>query len=102
MKNLYRALTLGSLVALSFHALPASAEEGMWLPTQLAARAEQMKSLGLELPAEQLADLSKAPLNAIVNLGGCSASLGAPGGKHAQHLCPASSAFHADVPSGSM
>ena len=74
MKTLRSALALGSLLALCLHALPAAAEEGMWLPTQLAARAEQMKSLGLELPAEQLADLAKAPLNAIVNLGGCSAS----------------------------
>jgi hypothetical protein len=74
MTKLHRALALGSLFALALPVSQAAADEGMWLPTQLAARAEQMKSLGLELPVEQLADLAQAPLNAIVNLGGCSAS----------------------------
>ena len=35
-------------------------------------------------------------------LGGCTTSLGTELGSRAQHLCPCSSAFHADVPSGSM
>ena len=35
-------------------------------------------------------------------LGVCSAALGVPGGKSTQRLCPLSSAFQADVPSGSM
>ena len=33
---------------------------------------------------------------------GCTTSFGTDGGKSAQHLWPLSSAFHADVPSGSM
>lgn len=74
MKLLRCAVSLGSLLVLQTAVATARAEEGMWLPSQLEARAEQLKALGLEMPVEQLADLSKAPLNAIVNLGGCSAS----------------------------
>jgi hypothetical protein len=60
MTKLHRALALGSLFALALPVSQAAADEGMWLPTQLAARAEQMKSLGLELPVEQLADLAQS------------------------------------------
>ena len=66
-----------SLLAL---AAPAAADEGMWLPSQMAEVAAQMKAAGAEVPPEQLADLTKAPMNAIVSLGGCSASFVSPQG----------------------
>jgi len=47
---------------------------GMWLPEQMPQQAEVLRSLGLEIPAAQLADRTKAPLGAMVSLGGCSAA----------------------------
>lgn len=61
-------------------ATPAFADEGMWLPSQMAEVAGQMKAAGAQVPPEQLADLSKAPMNAIASLGGCSASFVSPEG----------------------
>jgi hypothetical protein len=46
----------------------------MWLPQQLAPQAETLKKLGLALDPTQLGDPQKAPLGAVVSLGGCSAS----------------------------
>ncbi len=66
-----------SLLAL---AAPAAADEGMWLPSQMAEVAAKMKEAGAQVPPEQLADLTKAPMNAIVSLGGCSASFVSPQG----------------------
>jgi len=66
-----------SLLAL---AAPAVADEGMWLPSQMAEIAAKMKEAGAQVPPEQLADLTKAPMNAIVSLGGCSASFVSPQG----------------------
>lgn len=59
---------------------PAAADEGMWLPSQMAEVAAQMKAAGAQVPPEELADLTKAPMNAIVSLGGCSASFVSPEG----------------------
>ena len=42
--------------------------------------AAKMKEAGAQVPPEQLADLTKAPMNAIVSLGGCSASFVSPQG----------------------
>lgn len=64
------ALTALALCAAS----PALAGEGMWLPEQLPLVADDLESMGLELDAETLSDLSAWPLGAIVSLGGCSAS----------------------------
>jgi hypothetical protein len=49
---------------------------GMWLPSQmtLPAHAENFKKMGVQIPAENLANPLAEPLNAIVSLGGCSAS----------------------------
>ena len=51
------------------------ADEGMWMPEQLPGMSEQLGEMGLEIPAEQLADTTAQPLGSIVSLGGyCSAS----------------------------
>ena len=47
----------------------------MWLLSQTEAIGDQMRAAGLELDPKTLGDLNRAPLNAIVSLGGCSAAL---------------------------
>jgi hypothetical protein len=62
-----------ALVSLSVSA-SAFAEEGMWLPNQTGSLAPALREAGLELDPAVLSDLERAPLNAIVSLGGCSAA----------------------------
>jgi hypothetical protein len=54
--------------------LTAVADEGQWQPHQLLQLKPELKRLGITVPAEKLADLSKHPMSAIVGLPGCSAS----------------------------
>lgn len=55
-------------------ATSAYADEGQWQPYQLPQLKSELKRVGIAIPAEKLADLSKHPMSAIVSLGGCSAS----------------------------
>jgi hypothetical protein len=52
----------------------AHADEGQWQPHQLPQLKSELKRIGITIPAEKLADLSKHPMSAIVALPGCSAS----------------------------
>jgi hypothetical protein len=52
----------------------AHADEGQWQPYQLPQLKSELKRIGITIPAEKLADLSKHPMSAIVALPGCSAS----------------------------
>ena len=52
----------------------AQADEGQWQPYQMTQLKPELKRIGIAIPAEKLADLSKHPMSAIVSLGGCSAS----------------------------
>jgi hypothetical protein len=54
---------------------------GMWMPKQIAEyHSETLKKMGLEIDPAVFADPLKFPLNAIVHLGGCSASFISPDG----------------------
>ncbi|NVE01554.1 S46 family peptidase [Massilia sp. BJB1822] len=56
------------------------ADEGQWQPHQLPQLKSELKRIGIAIPAEKLADLSKHPMSAIVSLDGCSASFVSPDG----------------------
>ncbi|MDZ7869934.1 MAG: S46 family peptidase [Rheinheimera sp.] len=58
----------------------AIADEGQWQPYQLPQLQQQLSARGISVPAADLADLSKYPMNAIVSLGYCSASFVSPQG----------------------
>ena len=60
--------------ALLLAAGAAQADEGQWQPYQMPQLKGELKRIGIDIPAERLADLSKHPMSAIVSLGGCSAS----------------------------
>ncbi|MFZ5476011.1 MAG: S46 family peptidase [Myxococcota bacterium] len=50
------------------------ADEGMWLPEQLSARAERLKKDGLAMDVAALADPKGEVLGSVVSLGHCSAA----------------------------
>ena len=56
------------------------AEEGMWRPGQLPSLAEKLKALDPEVDAAALSDLTGHPMNAVIWLGGCTASFVSPQG----------------------
>jgi hypothetical protein len=69
---LYKSLAFP--FALLFATGSASADEGQWQPHQLPQLKSELKRVGISIPAEKFADLSKHPMSAMVSLGGCSAS----------------------------
>ena len=56
------------------------ADEGMWQPHQLPALGERLSELGLEIDPSRLTDLTGHPMNAVISLGGCTASFVSPEG----------------------
>src|SRR3546814_13644863 len=77
------SLAASALVAaLTLAAAPAHADdaggEGMSLPSQLPAIADQLRAAGSKGDPAALADLTKAPMNAMVALCGCTASFVSP------------------------
>ncbi|MBE8166929.1 MAG: S46 family peptidase, partial [Shewanella sp.] len=68
---------LTAAVAASFGSV---ADEGMWQPYQLPAMADELKAKGLEISAESISKLTEFPMNAVISLGGCTASFVSPKG----------------------
>ena len=64
-----KKLLLPAAVAMGWSA-PASADEGMWLPSQLPRIATQLKAAGFQGDPADLADLTRPPLSAVVKVGG--------------------------------
>ncbi|QYJ79583.1 S46 family peptidase [Shewanella acanthi] len=58
----------------------AQADEGMWQPHQLPAMADELKAKGLEIDAKSISKLTEFPMNAVISLGGCTASFVSPKG----------------------
>lgn len=73
-KNMITRLLTTGIIASSLLFGSAIADEGMWQPHQLAQIKDKLKAAGLKLDPEKMADLNQFPMNAIVSLGGCSAS----------------------------
>lgn len=67
-----------SLVLVCLVSAVVSADEGMWQPHQLPDLSARLLELGLEIDPENLSSLDKFPMNAVVSLGGCSASFVSP------------------------
>lgn len=67
-------------LALSLAVAAAHADEGMWMPSQLPAIADQLRAAGYRGDPAALADLTRHPMTAVVSLGGCTASFVSPEG----------------------
>jgi len=76
--TLFKYLVLPVVLLGAYQA--AHADEGQWQPHQLPQLKSELKRIGITMPAEKLADLSKHPMSAMVSLGGCSASFVSPDG----------------------
>lgn len=52
----------------------AQADEGMWMPSQLPSIGKPLRAAGFQGNPSDLSDLTKAPLNAVVKVGGATGS----------------------------
>lgn len=52
----------------------AMADEGMWQPHQLPTIKKQLKDSGLKIDPARFSKLTEFPMNAVISLGGCTAS----------------------------
>ena len=74
------ALALALLPAAVLNAPAAHADEGMWQPSQMPELGDRLRELGLRMDPASLSDLASKPLDAVISLGGCTASFVSPQG----------------------
>ncbi|HEX9982240.1 MAG TPA: S46 family peptidase [Thermoanaerobaculia bacterium] len=87
------------LALLALLALPAVADEGMWMPQQVPNLAAELKKAGLQIDPARFADLTGDPMGAVVSLGGCTASFVSPDGLVVtNHHCAFGSIQHNATP----
>ncbi|MFY8299620.1 S46 family peptidase [Pseudoalteromonas sp. SS15] len=72
-----KALTAAIVLAASNFAI---ADEGMWQPHQLPELESVLKQKGLEIDVQSISKLTEFPMNAVISLGGCTASFVSPKG----------------------
>lgn len=70
---------LASLAALTV-TMTAQADEGMWQPHQLPQLKETLLEKGLKIDPQNISKLTEFPMNAVISLGGCTASFVSPKG----------------------
>ncbi len=78
-----RTTTLAAALAATLIAAAAPAahaDEGMWKPSQMPQLAAQLKARGLQMDPAALSNLAGKPLDAVISLGGCTASFVSPQG----------------------
>lgn len=80
MRNLTLAAALAAALLATSAPLPAHADEGMWRPSQMPQLAAQLKARGLQMDPAALSNLAGKPLDAVISLGGCTASFVSPEG----------------------
>ncbi|MGO1073120.1 S46 family peptidase [Lysobacter sp. CA199] len=61
-------------LSLALCATAAQADEGMWMPSQLPDIARQLRAAGFKGDPGDLAELTRAPMNAVVKVGGATGS----------------------------
>ena len=84
-----KSLLISAAACISLISFPTTfADEGMWQPKQLPALKKDLRRMGLKINPNKLTQLTEYPMNAIVSLGGCSASFVSPKGLVAtNHHC---------------
>ena len=67
-------------LATALGCLGAQADEGMWQPHQLPQLKQQLVDKGLKIDPDAISTLTEFPMNAVISLGGCTASFVSPKG----------------------
>ena len=98
MKNTL-ATIVAFLIIFSTVTLTAQADEGMWQPHQLPAMSDELAAKGLEIDAVSISSLTEFPMNAVISLGGCTASfVSSQGLVVTNHHCAYGSILHNSTP----